>query len=136
MEFLKIAILAMSFVGAVSCTTKDDTHVSDAIATLVGQPLEKAIKVFGPANRTIIENRKSVSYWLKVDIEHYAGLSNRREISTIDGRRVETTTEGMKMKVHRSDCVIKIESNENSIITSSVALGNPKGCVEASETLS
>ncbi|MDH0871294.1 hypothetical protein N5C81_20820 [Rhizobium pusense] len=63
-----------------------------------------------------------------MDVETYAGLSNRREYRTVDGQAQVSQTEGMKIKQHRRDCIIKITANAASIITTSEIIGDPASC--------
>ncbi|MGO4610787.1 hypothetical protein AB4142_31115, partial [Variovorax sp. 2RAF20] len=76
------------------------------MASLVGQPLDAAIARLGRPNKVIIDKGATESYWLKVDVETYAGLSNKREIRTLNGQVRISETEGMKIKEHRRDCII------------------------------
>jgi hypothetical protein len=94
----------------------------------VGQPRDAAIARLGRPNKVIIENGETESYWLKVDVETYAGLSNRREVRNVDGQSRVSETEGMKIKEHRRDCIIKITANAASTIKTSEIIGNPANC--------
>jgi len=93
-----------------------------------GQPREAAIARLGRPNKVIIEKGATESYWLKVDVETYAGLSNRREYRTVDGQAQVSQTEGMKIKQHRRDCIIRITADAASIITTSEIIGDPASC--------
>lgn len=103
-------------------------EISRTVAGFVGQPRDAAIARLGRPNKVIIENGATESYWLKVDVETYAGLSNRREYKTVNGETRMTETEGMKIKEHRRDCIIKITADTGSIIRTSEIIGNPASC--------
>jgi hypothetical protein len=92
-------------------------------------PARRRFPALSPvSNKVIIENGETESYWLKVDRETYAGLSNRREVKTVDGQAQVSETEGMKIKEHRRDCIIKITADAASIIRTSEIIGNPANC--------
>lgn len=113
---------------AVACTSTGPTEITRTVAGFKGQPREAAIARLGRPNKVIIEKGATESYWLKVDVETYAGLSNRREYRTVDGQAQVSQTEGMKIKQHRRDCIIKITADAASIITSSEIIGDSASC--------
>ena len=113
---------------AVACTSTGQTEITRTVAGFIGQPREAAIARLGRPNKVIIEKGATESYWLKVDVETYAGLSNRREYRTVDGQAQVSQTEGMKIKQHRRDCIIKITADAASIITTSEIIGDPASC--------
>lgn len=119
-----LAVLAV----VAACTSAGETEVSRTVASFVGQPRDAAIARLGSPNKVIIENGETESYWLKVDVETYAGLSNRREIKSVEGQAQVSETEGMKIKEHRRDCIIKITADAASTITMSEIIGNPANC--------
>ncbi|MFK3691162.1 hypothetical protein ACI2J4_12955 [Agrobacterium tumefaciens] len=128
MKWFETACLAAVLVFVAACTTTGETQISRAVAGFVGQPREAAIARLGRPNKVIIENGETESYWLKVDVETYAGLSNRREISTVDGKAQVSETEGMKIKQHRRDCIIKMTADAASVIKTSEIIGRPASC--------
>jgi hypothetical protein len=111
-----------------ACATTGQTDVSRTVASLVGQPRDAAIARLGRPNKVIIEKGATESYWLKVDVETYAGLSNKREIRTLNGQVRISETEGMKIKERRRDCIIKITADAASTIKTSEIIGDPANC--------
>jgi len=128
MKWFETKCLAAVLVFVAACTTTGETQISRTVAGFVGQPREAAIARLGRPNKVIIENGATESYWLKVDVETYAGLSNRREISTVDGKAQVSETEGMKIKQHRRDCIIKMTADAASVIKTSEIIGSPANC--------
>ncbi|MDR6190648.1 hypothetical protein QE372_002963 [Agrobacterium pusense] len=128
MRLLETGALAAVLTMAVACTSKGQTEITRTVAGFKGQPREAAIARLGRPNKVIIEKGATESYWLKVDVETYAGLSNRREYRTVDGQAQVSQTEGMKIKQHRRDCIIKITADAASIITTSEIIGDPASC--------
>lgn len=128
MRLLETGALAAVLTMAVACTSTGQTEITRTVAGFKGQPREAAIARLGRPNKVIIEKGATESYWLKVDVETYAGLSNRREYRTVDGQAQVSQTEGMKMKQHRRDCIIKITADAASIITTSEIIGDPASC--------
>ena len=128
MRLLETGALAAMLTMAVACTSTGQTEITRTVAGFIGQPREAAIARLGRPNKVIIEKGATESYWLKVDVETYAGLSNRREYRTVDGQAQVSQTEGMKIKQHRRDCIIKITADAASIITSSEIIGDPASC--------
>ncbi|MBW9071127.1 hypothetical protein [Agrobacterium pusense] len=128
MRLLETGALAAVLTMAVACTSTGQTEITRTVAGFKGQPREAAIARLGRPNKVIIEKGATESYWLKVDVETYAGLSNRREYRTVDGQAQVSQTEGMKIKQHRRDCIIKITADAASIITSSEIIGDPASC--------
>ena len=128
MRLLETGALAAVLTMAVACTSTGQTEITRTVAGFKGQPREAAIARLGRPNKVIIENGATESYWLKVDVETYAGLSNRREYRTVDGQAQVSQTEGMKIKQHRRDCIIKITADAASIITTSEIIGDPASC--------
>jgi hypothetical protein len=128
MKWFETGCLAAVLVVAAACTSTDETEISRTVAGFVGQPRDAAIARLGRPNKVIIENGATESYWLKVHVETYAGLSNRREIKAVDGQAQVSETEGMKIKEHRRDCIIKITADADSIIRTSEIIGNPASC--------
>lgn len=128
MKWFETACLAAVLVFVAACTTTGETQISRAVAGFVGQPREAAIARLGRPNKVIIENGETESYWLKVDVETYAGLSNRRDIRTVDGKTQVSETEGMKIKEHRRDCIIKMTADAASVIKTSEIIGSPANC--------
>lgn len=128
MKWFETGCLAAVLVVVAACTSTDETQVSRTVASFVGQPRDAAIARLGRPNKVIIENGETESYWLKVDVETHAGLSNRREVKTVDGQARVSETEGMKIKEHRRDCIIKITANAASTIKTSEIIGNPANC--------
>lgn len=128
MRLLETGALAAMLTMAVACTSTGQTEITRTVAGFKGQPREAAIARLGRPNKVIIEKGATESYWLKVDVETYAGLSNRREYRTVDGQAQVSQTEGMKIKQHRRDCIIKITADTASIITTSEIIGDPASC--------
>ncbi len=128
MRLLETGALAAMLTMAVACTSTGQTEITRAVAGFNVQPREAAIARLGRPNKVIIEKGATESYWLKVDVETYAGLSNRREYRTVDGQAQVSQTEGMKIKQHRRDCIIKITADAASIITTSEIIGDPASC--------
>ncbi len=128
MRLLETGALAAVLTMAVACTSTGQTEITRTVAGFKGQPREAAIARLGRPNKVIIEKGATESYWLKVDVETYAGLSNRREYRTVDGQAQVSQTEGMKINQHRRDCIIKITANAASIITTSEIIGDPASC--------
>ncbi|MDH7807225.1 hypothetical protein P3T33_002377 [Rhizobium sp. AN67] len=128
MRWLETGCLVSVLAAISGCATTGQTDASRTVASLVGQPLDAAIARLGRPNRVIIEKGATESYWLKVDVETYAGLSNKREIRTVDGQMRISETEGMKIKEHRRDCIIKITADPASTIKTSEIIGNPANC--------
>ncbi len=128
MKWFEAGCLATVLLVVAACTSTGETEISRTVAGFVGQPRDAAIAQLGRPNKVIIENGETESYWLKVDVETYAGLSNRREVTTVDGQVRVSETEGMKMKEHRRDCIIKITANAASTIKTSEIIGNPANC--------
>lgn len=128
MRLLETGALAAVLTMAVACTSTGQTEITRTVAGFKGQPQEAAIARLGRPNKVIIEKGATESYWLKVDVETYAGLSNRREYRTVDGQAQVSQTEGMKIKQHRRDCIIKITADAASIITTSEIIGDPASC--------
>lgn len=128
MRLLETGALAAVLTMAVACTSTGQTEITRTVAGFKGQPQEAAIARLGRPNKVIIEKGATRSYWLKVDVETYAGLSNRREYRTVDGQAQVSQTEGMKIKQHRRDCIIKITADAASIITTSEIIGDPASC--------
>ncbi|MBN8934440.1 hypothetical protein EYD00_14170 [Agrobacterium sp. 33MFTa1.1] len=128
MRLLETGALAAMLTMAVACTSTGQTEITRTVAGFKGQPREAAIARLGRPNKVIIEKGATESYWLKVDVETYAGLSNRREYRTVDGQAQVSQTEGMKIKQHRRDCIIKITADAASIITTSEIIGDPASC--------
>ncbi|MBM7328249.1 hypothetical protein JS562_35040 [Agrobacterium sp. S2] len=128
MRLLETGALAAILTMAVACTSTGQTEITRTVAGFKGQPREAAIARLGRPNKVIIEKGATESYWLKVDVETYAGLSNRREYRTVDGQAQVSQTEGMKIKQHRRDCIIKITADAASIITTSEIIGDPASC--------
>jgi len=128
MRLLETGALAAVLTMAVACTSTGQTEITRTVAGFKGQPREAAIARLGRPNKVIIEKGATESYWLKVDVETYAGLSNRREYRTVDGQAQVSQTEGMNIKQHRRDCIIKITANAASIITTSEIIGDPASC--------
>ena len=128
MRLLETGALAAVLTMAVACTSTGQTEITRTVAGFKGQPREAAIARLGRPNKVIIEKGATESYWLKVDVETYAGLSNRREYRTVDGQAQVSQTEGMKIKQHRRDCIIKITANAASIIITSEIIGDPASC--------
>lgn len=85
MRLLETGALAAVLTMAVACTSTGQTEITRTVAGFKGQPREAAIARLGRPNKVIIEKGATESYWLKVDVETYAGLSNRREYRTVDG---------------------------------------------------
>ena len=128
MRLLETGALTAVLTMAVACTSTGQTEITRTVAGFKGQPREAAIARLGRPNKVIIEKGATESYWLKVDVETYAGLSNRREYRTVDGQAQVSQTEGMKIKQHRRDCIIKITADGASIITTSEIIGDPASC--------
>ncbi len=128
MRLLETGALAAVLTMAVACTSTGQTEITRTVAGFKGQPREAAIARLGRPNKVIIEKGATESYWLKVDVETYAGLSNRREYRTVDGQAQVSQTEGMKIKQHRRDCIIKITADAASIVTTSEIIGDPASC--------
>lgn len=128
MRWLETGCLVSVLAAISGCATTGQTDASRTVASLVGQPLDAAIARLGRPNKVIIEKGATESYWLKVDVETYAGLSNKREIRTVDGQVRISETEGMKIKEHRRDCIIKITADSASTIKTSEIIGNPANC--------
>lgn len=128
MRLLETGALAAMLTMAVACTSTGQTEITRTVAGFKGQPREAAIARLGRPNKVIIEKGATESYWLKVDVETFAGLSNRREYRTVDGQAQVSQTEGMKIKQHRRDCIIKITADAASIITTSEIIGDPASC--------
>ncbi len=128
MKWFETGCLAAVLVVVAGCSSTGETQVSRTVASFVGQPRDAAIARLGRPNKVIIENGETESYWLKVDVETYAGLSNRREVKTVDGQARVSETEGMKIKEHRRDCIIKITANAASTIKTSEIIGNRANC--------
>lgn len=128
MKWFETGCLAAVLVVVAGCTSTGETQVSRTVASFVGQPRDAAIARLGRPNKVIIENGETESYWLKVDVETYAGLSNRREVKTVDGQARVSETEGMKIKEHHRDCIIKVTANAASTIKTSEIIGNPANC--------
>ncbi|PYG55882.1 hypothetical protein [Rhizobium sp. UGM030330-04] len=128
MKWVETGCLAAVLGIVAACTSVGETEISRTVAGFVGQPRDAAIARLGRPNKVIIENGATESYWLKVDVETYAGLSNRREYKTVNGETRMTETEGMKIKEHRRDCIIKITADTGSIIRTSEIIGNPASC--------
>ncbi|MBB2906376.1 hypothetical protein FHR76_002758 [Rhizobium sp. RAS22] len=128
MRLLETGALAAMLTMAVACTSTGQTEITRTVAGFKGQPREAVIARLGRPNKVIIEKGATESYWLKVDVETYAGLSNRREYRTVDGQAQVSQTEGMKIKQHRRDCIIKITADAASIITTSEIIGDPASC--------
>ncbi|WP_216332297.1 hypothetical protein [Rhizobium sp. X9] len=128
MRWLETGGLAAALAIVSACSTTGQTEISRTVAGFVGQPRDAAIARLGRPNKVIIENGATESYWLKVDVETYAGLSNRREYKTVNGQAQISETEGMKIKEHRRDCIIKITADAASTIRTSEIIGNPASC--------
>lgn len=128
MRWLETGCLVGVLAAISGCATTGQTDASQTVASLVGQPLDAAIARLGRPNKVIIDKGATESYWLKVDVETYAGLSNKREIRTLNGQVRISETEGMKIKEHRRDCIIKITANAASTIKTSEIIGNPANC--------
>lgn len=128
MRWLETGCLAAALAIVSACSTTGQTEISRTVAGFVGQPRDAAIARLGRPNKVIIENGATESYWLKVDVETYAGLSNRREYKTVNGQAQISETEGMKIKEHRRDCIIKITADAASTIRTSEIIGNPASC--------
>jgi len=128
MRWLETGGLAAALAIMTACTSTGQTEISRTVAGFVGQPRDAAIARLGRPNKVIIENGATESYWLKVDVETYAGLSNRREYKTVNGQAQISETEGMKIKEHRRDCIIKITADAASTIRTSEIIGNPASC--------
>ncbi len=130
MKWFETECLVAVLVVVAACTSTGETEMSRTVAGFVGQPRDAAIARLGRPNKVIIEDGETESYWLKVDVETYAGLSNRREIRTVDGQARISETEGMKIKEHRRDCIITITANAASTIKTSEIIGNPANCAD------
>ncbi|KJF67702.1 hypothetical protein [Rhizobium nepotum] len=128
MRWLETGCLVGMLTIVSACASTGQAEVSRTVASLVGQPREAAIARFGRPNKVIIENGETESYWLKVEVETYAGLSNRREARIVNGQTQISETEGMKIKEHRRDCIIKVTADAASIIKTSEIIGNPASC--------
>ena len=128
MRWLETGCLTAALAIVSACSTTGQTEISRTVAGFVGQPRDAAIARLGRPNKVIIENGATESYWLKVDVETYAGLSNRREYKTVNGQAQISETEGMKIKEHRRDCIIKITADAASTIRTSEIIGNPASC--------
>ncbi|MFK3780340.1 hypothetical protein [Agrobacterium sp. NPDC089420] len=128
MRWLESGCLAGALAVVSACASTGQGEASRAVAGFVGQPRDAAIARLGRPNKVIIDRGETESYWLKVDVETYAGLSNRREYRTVDGQSRMTETEGMKIKEHRRDCIIKITADSASIIRTSEIIGSPASC--------
>ncbi|UXS35033.1 hypothetical protein FY152_23400 [Agrobacterium tumefaciens] len=128
MRWLETGCLTAALTIVSACSTTGQTEISRTVAGFVGQPRDAAIARLGRPNKVIIENGATESYWLKVDVETYAGLSNRREYKTVNGQAQISETEGMKIKEHRRDCIIKITADAASTIRTSEIIGNPASC--------
>ncbi len=128
MRWLETGGLAAALAIMTACTSTGQTEISRTVAGFVGQPRDAAIARLGRPNKVIIENGATESYWLKVDVETYAGLSNRREYKTVNGQAQISETEGMKIKEHRRDCIIKITADAASTIRTSEIIGDPASC--------
>ena len=128
MRWLETGGLAAALAIMTACTSTGQTEISRTVSGFVGQPRDAAIARLGRPNKVIIENGATESYWLKVDVETYAGLSNRREYKTVNGQAQISETEGMKIKEHRRDCIIKITADAASTIRTSEIIGNPASC--------
>lgn len=128
MRWLETGGLAAALAIVTACTSTGQTEISRTVAGFVGQPRDAVIARLGRPNKVIIENGATESYWLKVDVETYAGLSNRREYKTVNGQAQISETEGMKIKEHRRDCIIKITADAASTIRTSEIIGNPASC--------
>lgn len=128
MRWLETGCLAAALAIVSACSTTGQTEISRTVAGFVGQPRDAAIARLGRPKKVIIENGATESYWLKVDVETYAGLSNRREYKTVNGQAQISETEGMKIKEHRRDCIIKITADAASTIRTSEIIGNPASC--------
>ncbi|KJF71631.1 hypothetical protein [Agrobacterium arsenijevicii] len=128
MRWLETGCLVGVLAVISACATTGQTDVSRTVPSLVGQPRDAAIARFGRPNKVIIEKGATESYWLKVDVETYAGLSNKREARTVDGQMRISETEGMKIKEHRRDCIIKITADAASTIKTSEIIGDPANC--------
>ncbi|MCW0983330.1 hypothetical protein OK142_21115 [Agrobacterium sp. BT-220-3] len=128
MRWLETGCLAAALAIVSACSSTGQTEISRTVAGFVGQPRDAAIARLGRPNKVIIENGATESYWLKVDVETYAGLSNRREYKTVNGQAQISETEGMKIKEHRRDCIIKITADAASTIKTSEIIGNPASC--------
>ncbi len=128
MRWLETGCLVGVLAAISGCATTGQTDASQTVASLVGQPLDAAIARLGRPNKVVIEKGATESYWLKVDVETYAGLSNKREIRTLNGQVRISETEGMKIKEHRRDCIIKITADPASTIKTSEIIGNPANC--------
>ncbi len=128
MRWLETGGLAAALAIVTACTSTGQTEISRTVAGFVGQPRDAAIARLGRPNKVIIENGATESYWLKVDVETYAGLSNRREYKTVNGQAQISETEGMKIKEYRRDCIIKITADAASTIRTSEIIGNPASC--------
>ncbi|CUX44121.1 hypothetical protein G3A56_17065 [Rhizobium oryzihabitans] len=128
MRWLETGCLTAALAIVSACSSTGQTEISRTVAGFVGQPRDAAIARLGRPNKVIIENGATESYWLKVDVETYAGLSNRREYKTVNGQAQISETEGMKIKEHRRDCIIKITADAASTIRTSEIIGNPASC--------
>ncbi|WKL23305.1 hypothetical protein QYR00_22790 [Agrobacterium tumefaciens] len=128
MRWLETGGLAAALAIMTACTSTGQTEISRTVSGFVGQPRDAAIARLGRPNKVVIENGATESYWLKVDVETYAGLSNRREYKTVNGQAQISETEGMKIKEHRRDCIIKITADAASTIRTSEIIGNPASC--------
>ena len=128
MRWLETGGLTAALAIMTACTSTGQTEISRTVAGFAGQPRDAAIARLGRPNKVIIENGATESYWLKVDVETYAGLSNRREYKTVNGQAQISETEGMKIKEHRRDCIIKITADAASTIRTSEIIGNPASC--------
>ncbi len=128
MRWLETGCLVGVLAAISGCATTGQTDASQTVASLVGQPLDAAIARLGRPNKVIIDKGATESYWLKVDVETYAGLSNKREIRTLNGQVRISETEGMKIKEHRRDCIIKITADPASTIKTSEIIGNTANC--------
>lgn len=128
MRWLETGCLAGALAIITACTTAGQPEISRTVAAFVGQPRDAAIARLGRPNKVIIENGATESYWLKVEVETYAGLSNRREYKIVEGQTQISETEGMKIKEHRRDCIIKITADAAAIIKTSEIIGNPDSC--------
>jgi hypothetical protein len=128
MRWLETGGLAAALAIMTACTSTGQTEISRTVSGFVGQPRDAAIARLGRPNKVIIENGATESYWLKVDVETYAGLSNRREYKTVNGQAQISETEGMKIKEHRRDCIINITADAVSTIRTSEIIGNPASC--------
>ncbi|MBP8939637.1 MAG: hypothetical protein KBG72_14215, partial [Agrobacterium sp.] len=92
MRWIETGCLAAALIIVTACTSTGETDISRTVAAFVGQPRDAAIARLGRPNKVVIDKGATESYWLKVDVETYAGLSNRREYKSVDGQTQMTQT--------------------------------------------